>query len=189
MTVLKGELATQQSLALIRIFKSMKDYVSSGSLVSAEDFFEIVDPDKREQIGDRKAGDGSFEKSDLPMIFKAFSDENANEYLFMNGELCEAAATYQKIYSKAKKSIYIIDDYISLHTLLLFRHIGAGIDIVIYSDNKQGHLSLKEYNQFITEYPHIHLRFVQNNHIFHDRYIILDHSTKTEKDFSLWCIL
>ena len=59
MTVLKGELATQQSLALIRIFKSMKDYVSSGQCGR---FFEIVDPDKREQIGDRKAGDGSFEK-------------------------------------------------------------------------------------------------------------------------------
>ena len=175
--------ATQQSLALIRIFKSMKDYVSSGSLVSAEDFLKLSIQTNENRSAIARLETEVLKKSDLPMIFKAFSDENANEYLFMNGELCEAAATYQKIYSKAKKSIYIIDDYISLHTLLLFRHIGAGIDIVIYSDNKQGHLSLKEYNQFITEYPHIHLRFVQNNHIFHDRYIILDHSTKTEKIF------
>lgn len=183
MTVLKGELATQQSLALIRIFKSMKDYMSSGSLVSAEDFLKLSIQTNENRSAIARLETEVLKKSDLPMIFKAFSDENANEYLFMNGELCEAAATYQKIYSKAKKSIYIIDDYISLHTLLLFRHIGAGIDIVIYSDNKQGHLSLKEYNQFITEYPHIHLRFVQNNYIFHDRYIILDHSTKTEKIF------
>ena len=44
-------------------------------------------------------------------------------------------------------------------------------------------MSLKEYNQFVTEYPHISIRFVQNNHIFHDRYIILDHGTKTENHF------
>ena len=136
MTVLKGELATQQSLALIRIFKSMKDYVSSGSLVSAEDFLKLSIQTNENRSAIARLETEVLKKSDLPMIFKAFSDENANEYLFMNGELCEAAATYQKIYSKAKKSIYIIDDYISLHTLLLFRHIGAGIDIVIYSDNK-----------------------------------------------------
>ena len=125
MTVLKGELATQQSLALIRIFKSMKDYVSSGALISAEDFLKLSIQTNENRSAIARLETEVLKKSDLPMIFKAFSDENANEYLFMNGELCEAAATYQKIYSKAKKSIYIIDDYISLHTLLLFRHIGA----------------------------------------------------------------
>ena len=120
-------------------------------------------------------------KSDLPMIFKAFSNENTQEYLFMNGEICEANVTYQKIYSKAKKSIYIIDDYISLNTLLMLKHIGSNIDIIIFSDNKQNHLRLTEYYQFVTEYPNIHISFIQNNNIFHDRYIILDYGKKNEK--------
>lgn len=38
MTVLKGELATKQSLALVRIFKGMKDYISSNTLINADDF-------------------------------------------------------------------------------------------------------------------------------------------------------
>ena len=42
MTVLKGELATKQSKALIRLFKEMKDYISSNALISADDFFEII---------------------------------------------------------------------------------------------------------------------------------------------------
>ncbi len=181
MTVLKGELATKQSLALIRIFKSMKDYISSSTLISAEDFLKLSIQTNENTSAIARIESEMLRKSDLPMIFKAFSNNTSNEYLFMNGEICEANTTYQKIYSKSKKSIYIIDDYISLNTLLMLKHIGSNIDIAIFSDNKQNHLRLTEYNQFITEYPNIHIRFIQNSNIFHDRYIILDYGTKSEK--------
>lgn len=41
MTVLKGELATKQSLALVRLFKEMKDYILSSALISADDFLKL----------------------------------------------------------------------------------------------------------------------------------------------------
>lgn len=42
MTVLKGELATKQSKALIRIFKEMKDYiVETNQLVNYENFLKL----------------------------------------------------------------------------------------------------------------------------------------------------
>ena len=41
MTVLKGELATKQSLALVRLFKEMKDYISSNTLIGADDFLKL----------------------------------------------------------------------------------------------------------------------------------------------------
>lgn len=63
----------------------------------------------------------------------------------------------------------------------MLKHIGSNIDIIIFSDNKQNHLRLTEYYQFVTEYPNIHISFIQNNNIFHDRYIILDYGTKNEK--------
>lgn len=85
MTVLKGELATKQSKALIRLFKGMKDYISSN------------------------------------------------------------------------------------------------INIIIFSDNKQNHLRLAEYNQFRTEYPNVLIDFKKNGNVFHDRYIIIDYGVKTEK--------
>ena len=42
MTVLKGELATKQSKALIRIFKEMKDYIiETNQLISYENFLKL----------------------------------------------------------------------------------------------------------------------------------------------------
>ena len=181
MTVLKGELATKQSLALVRLFKGMKDYISSNALISTEDFLKLSIQTNENTSTISRIESEMLKKSDLPMIIKAFSQEQATEYLFMNGEMCEANTTYQKIYSKAKKSIYIIDDYISLDTLLMLKHISSNINVVIFSDNKQNHLRLTEYNQFITEYPSIMIDFKKNNTMFHDRYIILDYGTKSEK--------
>ena len=181
MTVLKGELATKQSLALVRLFKGMKDYISSNALISTEDFLKLSIQTNENTSAISRIESEMLKKSDLPMIIKAFSKEQATEYLFMNGEMCEANTTYQKIYSKAKKSIYIIDDYISLDTLLMLKHISSNINVVIFSDNKQNHLRLTEYNQFITEYPSIMIDFKKNNTMFHDRYIILDYGIKSEK--------
>ena len=181
MTVLKGELATKQSLALVRLFKGMKDYISSNVLISTEDFLKLSIQTNENTSAISQIESEMLKKSDLPMIIKAFSKEQVTEYLFMNGEMCEANTTYQKIYSKAKKSIYIIDDYISLDTLLMLKHISSNINVVIFSDNKQNHLRLTEYNQFITEYPSIMIDFKKNNTMFHDRYIILDYGIKSEK--------
>lgn len=41
MTVLKGELAAKQSLALVRLFKEMKDYISSNTLINTDDFLKL----------------------------------------------------------------------------------------------------------------------------------------------------
>lgn len=42
MTVLKGDLATKQSLALIRLFKSMKDYLTENSaLLTQRDLLKL----------------------------------------------------------------------------------------------------------------------------------------------------
>jgi len=165
-----------------------KKYISSSALISTDDFLKLSIQTNENtsaiatinnEISEIKGN--MLTSSDLPTIIKAFSKEQATEYLFMNGEMCEANSTYQKIYSKAKKSIYIVDDYISLNTLLMLKHIPSNIKVTIFSDNKQNHLRLTEYNQFITEYPNIVIDFKQNNNLFHDRYIIIDYGTKTEK--------
>lgn len=181
MTVLKGELATKQSKALIRLFKGMKDYISANALINTDDFLKLSIKTNENTSTIAKLEKEMLKKSELPMIIKAFSKEQATEYLFMNGEMCEANFTYQKIYNKAKKSIYIIDDYISLSTLLMLKHISSNINIIIFSDNKQNHLRLAEYNQFRTEYPNVLIDFKKNGNVFHDRYIIIDYGVKTEK--------
>lgn len=181
MTVLKGELATKQSLALVRLFKEMKDYISSNTLISADDFLKLSIQTNENTSAISRIEKNMLKKSDLPTIIKAFSKEQASEYLFMNGEMCEANVTYQKIYSKAKKSIFIIDNYISLDTLLMLKNVASTVNVIIFSDNKGKDFHLSTYGQFTKEYPNINIKFISNNDIFHDRYVILDYKTKNEK--------
>ena len=51
----------------------------------------------------------------LPQIIKDFTDPNIKkDYLFYNGQTVEADIAYSEIYSYAKKSIHIIDNYINI---------------------------------------------------------------------------
>ena len=43
----------------------------------------------------------------------------------------------QKIYKSAKKSIFVIDNYIGLKTLELLRAAKDNVEVIIFSDNMQ----------------------------------------------------
>lgn len=95
----------------------------------------------------------------------------------------ESDNIYSEIYSMAKKSIYIIDDYINLKTLVLLKDIDSKVKITIFSDNVNNKLHRLEYEDFIKDYPNINITFKVTNNIIHDRYIILDYGKKTERIF------
>lgn len=82
---------------------------------------------------------------------------------------------YDKIYKKAKKSIIVIDDYISLKTLNQLKHIKSSINITIISDNKGGRDKLQEHEYKDFQSEHSNIKLIQNCNIVHDRYIILDY--------------
>ena len=81
-------------------------------------------------------------------------------------------------YDLAKKSIYIIDDYIDIKTLLL-KDIDINIKVIIYSDNVNNKLKKQEYEDFINEYP-LNIIFIKTNNKYHDRYIIIDYEYKNK---------
>ena len=91
----------------------------------------------------------------------------------------EGDLAYQEIYNKAKKSIYIIDNYISLKTLVLLKNINKDIDVIIFTDNINNGLHKLEYEDFYKEYQ-IQIRFIQTNNKYHDRYIIIDYKMNDE---------
>ena len=116
MTVLKGELAIKQSLALIRLFKQMKDYISSNALLG---YNEVIKLTKKVEKHDRhmKRIDNK-----LDVVMDNFVNPSTyKHFLFMDGEKVEADIGYQTIYSLANYSIHIIDDYIDVKTFLLLR--------------------------------------------------------------------
>jgi len=183
MTVLRGELATAQSKALIRIFKGMKDYISeSRALIGTDDIARLAIQTSENTAAIAKITDEMLRKSDLPKIFKNFaSSDTGKEFLIMNGQLAEADAAYQEIYAKAKNSIFIIDEYIGIKSIMHLRNVNPGVMITVFSDNKQSHLRRADLNDFRNEFPGIPIDFKKTNNTMHDRYIILDYRKRSEK--------
>lgn len=185
MTVLKGELATKQSLALIRLFKSMKDYLTENSaLLTQRDLLRLsVQVEKNtsdiKEIKENMAG-----KDDLQKVMENFIDPDLyKHFLILNGQKIEADAAYTQIYSQAKKTIYVIDNYISLKTLELLRAAKSTVKIIVFSDNIGGRDKLTQsmYQDFKADYPGIDISLQTTNSTYHDRYIILDFGLSGEK--------
>lgn len=99
----------------------------------------------------------------------------------MNGRLAEADAAYQSIYARAKSSIFIIDDYIGIKSIMHLRNVDPKVMVTIFSDNKQNHLRLTDLNDFKAEFPDICIDFKKTANTMHDRYIILDYGKRSER--------
>ena len=180
MTVLKGEKATEQSKALIRIFKKMKDFITyhDSNLVSYDDILKLS-LQTNENTKDIK----EIRKEMKDINDKLSSSNKFKEILILNNKRVESDNIYSDIYSLAKKSIYIIDDYINLKTLVLLKEVGSNINIIIFSDNVNNKLHKLEYDDFIKDYPNINIKFITTKNKVHDRYIILDYKKKSERIF------
>ena len=175
MTVLKGELAIKQSIALIRLFKQMKDYISENrSLLNVDSALinnKFSSYDKRFETIENK----------LNIVMDNFIDPSTYKHFFiLEGEKIEAALAYQQIYSLAEHSIIIIDDYIGLRTIQLLKVAKQDIDIIIFSDNvARDSIDEQTLIDFNNEY-HRDIKLFKNDKKFHDRYIVIDYTYPNE---------
>ena len=188
MTVLRSELATIQSKKLIRLFKSMKDYIIENQqlMITQKDYMALTrkvesNTDDIRQIKVRL--DDVVTQADLSDFMKLFdSGIEHDEILILDGEPFKADLAYQKIYRRAKRKLMVIDDYISTKTLQHLLHSRPAVKLTIISDNKaRPALKLAEYNDFLKENPGRSIDFITTANKAHDRYIILDYNTKDMK--------
>jgi hypothetical protein len=120
----------------------------------------------------------------LAKVVQDFADPNTRrEYLILNGESVEANIAYSGIYKAAKKSIFVIDNYIGLKTLVLLKEASPSVQITIFSDNIGRGLHQCDFHDFHNQYPSIILNFRKTCGIYHDRYIVVDYNTSTERIF------
>lgn len=94
-----------------------------------------------------------------------------------------ADTIFDEIYGTAKKSIFIVDNYIGLKTLEKLINIQHGVSVFIFSDNLTKGLRQNAYDDFCKEYPNLKIKLFHSGGVFHDRYIILDYGTEKEKIF------
>ena len=177
MTVLKGELATKQSKALIRTFKEMKDFILTNNIIKSKEILQISLQTTQNTNDIAKIKSEMFTKSDFAKFIDNFTENKTNEILILNGEYFNADIAYNNIYDLANKSIYIVDNYIGIKTLLLIKNIRENIKVFIFSDNINKGLHQFEYDDFKKQYPNIDISFYRTNSAYHDRYIIIDYDT------------
>lgn len=183
MTVLKGDLAIQQSKALVRAFKEMKDFIiDNRSLIGNRELLQLSMQTTQNTADIAEIKKNMVTKADLAKVIQDFTDpQTRREYLILNGESVEANIAYSSIYKAAKRSVFVIDNYIGIRTLVLMKDTDTNVPITIFSDNIGRGLHLNDYNDFCGQYPNVSITFRKTCGIYHDRYIVLDYDTKTEK--------
>ena len=195
MTVLKGDLAVQQSMALIRLFKQMKDYIAaenapdvSAGMVALATQTSQNTRDIAEIATDVRTLSNKVERNEsfLQKVMENFIDPSTfKHFLILNGQRLEADVAYTQIYGMAKKSVLIVDDYLDVKTLDLLRCVAKGVSVKIFSE-QYGRTRLTEsmLADFRAARPDVELDDVRTTgNMFHDRYIYLDFGTDTEKLF------
>ena len=202
MTVLKGPLAVKQSKALIRTFKKMKDYILENrdligqreilqlSMETANNRIEInkINSDMislEKQISDVAEGlKDVVTKSDLADMMNGFVSDDDDKWLMFNAKFSSADEVYESIYKQSKSSIYVVDNYIGLRTLVHLKNSPTGVNIILFSDNVGNNkLHNIEFTDFCKEYPTVNLSMKKTGGIFHDRFIVLDYGTADERVF------
>ena len=195
MTVLKGDLAVQQSMALIRLFKQMKDYIAaenapdvSAGMVALATQTSQNTRDIAEIATDVRTLSNKVERNEnfLQKVMANFVDPSTfKHFLILNGQRLEADVAYTQIYGLAKKSVLIVDDYLDVKTLDLLRCVAKGVSVRIFSE-QHGRTRLTEsmLADFRAARPDVELSDVRaTGNVFHDRYIYLDFGTDSEKLF------
>lgn len=189
--VLHGELAEQQSIYIMRAFREMRHIIQQNRQIIAplESLRLQVESLVRRSKDDdlwREKTDSSIKAIEerIEVLGENFiSSENIKEIVIYKNEKFEADEAYADIFTQAKKTIYVIDDYVNIKTLSLLKHKKRGVDVILFTENKgsgYGKLSKEEIDDFNNEYPHLTLK---PNHECHDRFIILDYKEKTEAVF------
>ena len=184
MTVLRGELAVKQSKALIRMLKQMKDFIiENQDFIGSKELVQIAIQTNQNTKDIAVIKSQMATKEDLKKVMDNFIDpETYKHFLLMNGDKIEADVAYTKIYKSAKKSIYVIDNYIGLKTLELLRAARDKTQIVVFSDNVKNKdmLTKNILDDFRKDYPNIDLKLKIAGKKYHDRYIAIDFGTENE---------
>ena len=158
MTVLKGELAVQQSLALVRTFKAMRDYLADNAMV-----FQRLDRIELKQLESDEKFRQIFKQLEQPRQDKAI--------IFFKGQMWDATNCIEEIISKAEKSIILIDNYVDRNTLSMLTVKKTGVTVTIYTSERNCKITEIQRLSFTEQYGSLNIRFTDE---FHDRFIILD---------------
>lgn len=175
-TVLKSDVAVAQSIAIMRAFRKMRHYLMEyQQFVGRREFRELA------ITVDERIGEVEQKIDEISSNF--ISDTERKEIVVYRGQKFEADIFYIKIYVQAKKSIYVVDNYMNYKTLELLSHKQDNVAVTLFTNNQgrgNGKLTNTEVTDFGNQYPTIN---VKPNNETHDRLVVIDYKTAKEKVF------
>ena len=192
-TVLRGELAEQQSIFIMRAFREMRHYIKQNQQFVTQSEMCLVTA-KVSDISVQVTGIADWKKKtekDIVNIQKSIdtlnenfiSDKDFKNFVIYKGQKFEADAAYIDIYQLATVSIYVVDDYVNTKTLQLLSQKKAGVEVILFTENghgRNGFLTPAVVNDFIDQYPPLRIK---SNPECHDRWIVLDYGLPTEQAY------
>ena len=183
-TVLRGELAEQQSIFIMRTFREMRHYISQNQQFVTRNEMELLTA----KVGtiterqDRMEKKVAFIQKDVTILADNFiTDKDKKDFVIYKGQKLEADIAYIEIYQQAKKSIYVVDDYMNAKSLQHLSQKDDGVEVILFTENgkgRRGFLTNSLVTDFQNEYPPIRIK---PNPDCHDRLIVLDYGEETEK--------
>jgi hypothetical protein len=183
-TVLRGELAEQQSIFIMRTFREMCHYISQNQQFVTRNEMELLTA----KVGtiterqDRMEKKVEFIQKDVTILADNFiTDKDKKDFVIYKGQKLEADIAYIEIYQQAKKSIYVVDDYMNAKSLQHLSQKADGVEVILFTENGKGgrgFLTNSLVTDFQNEYPTIRIK---PNPDCHDILIVLDYGEETEK--------
>ena len=183
-TVLRGELAEQQSIFIIRTFREMRHYISQNQQFVTRNEMDLLTVKvgtitERQDRMDKKVD--SIQKDVTILADNFITDKDKKNFVIYKGQKLEADIAYIEIYQQAKKSIYVVDDYMNAKSLQHLSQKDDGVEVILFTENGKGgrgFLTNSLVTDFQNEYPTIRIK---PNPDCHDRLIVLDYGEETEK--------
>ena len=190
-TVLRGELAEQQSIFIMRTFREMRHYIKQNQQFVTRSEMELLSSkvteisvqtatviDKQKQT-DQKVD--LIQKNVEQLSENFITDKDKKNFVIYKGQKLEADIAYIEIYQQAKKSIYVVDDYMNAKSLQHLSQKADGVEVVLFTENGKGgkgFLTKSLVTDFQNEYPSLRIK---PNPDCHDRLIVLDYDEETEQ--------
>lgn len=190
-TVLRGELAEQQSIFIMRTFREMRHYIKQNQQFVSQSEMKLVTA-KVSEISAQVAGIVDWKaktEQDVYNIHQSIDAINANfvsekdfkNFVIYKGQKFEADVAYVDIYQQATTSIYVVDNYVNTKTLQLLSQKKQDVEVVLFTENghgRKGFLTTAVVNDFVEQYPPLRIKANPN---CHDRLIVIDYDLPTEQ--------
>ena len=156
-TILKTDVATKVSIAIMDAFVAMRKYISSNLLEQKYINNMVLEHDSQIKL--------------LQSTFNKLEEKKKVNEIYFDGQIYDAYSKIQEIFKEAKKEIIIIDGYADNTILDIIKRLKVNVTIITKPNNLLTKQDVLKYNK-----QYYNLKVIYDNS-FHDRYFILDGKT------------